>query len=401
MSFTELQHSFNEYKSTIEHYFDANNERLKQIEQKSASDPITEQKINKLNDAIDHLEGKMGEIKTAMQRPMRVGFDEKNQTLHQSRHQSVFRDYLKKGIETGLHNMETKALSAGSDPDGGYLVPKETFGRIIKTLSYQSAMRQLANCVLISSDSLDVLADKDEFGAGWVAETGQRDETDTAKLAKIRIPVHEQYAEPRITQKLLDDANINVEEWLIQKIVEKMGKVEEQGFISGDGNGCPRGILSYEDGADWGQIKRFKTGVEGGFNDDHPADILYETLYGLESGYLQGASWLMSRSTLARIRKMKDNEGHYLWQPSMIQGEPATLLGYSIYMSDSMPTIANNAMPIAFGNFKEAYTIVDRFNVRILRDPFTAKPYVKFYTTKRVGGDVMNFKAIKLIQTSA
>lgn len=394
MSYTELHHSFNEYKSTIERYFDANNERLKQIERKSVSDPLTDQKINKLNDAIDHLEGKMGEIKTAMQRPMRMGFEVKNQTPHEE----AFMNYLKKGIDAGL---ETKALSVGSEPDGGYLVPRETFGRIIKTLSHQSAMRQLANCVMVSSDSLDLLADKDEFGAGWVAETAQRDETDTAKLAKIRIPVHEQYAEPRITQKLLDDANINVEEWLIQKIVEKMGKVEENSFIHGDGNGCPRGILSYEDGADWGQIKRFKTGVDGGFNDDHAADILYEALYGLESGYLQGASWLLSRSTLARIRKMKDNEGHYLWQPSMIQGEPSTLLGHPIHMSDAMPNIANDALPIAFGNFKEAYTIVDRFNVRILRDPFTAKPYVKFYTTKRVGGDVTNFKALKLIQTSA
>ncbi|MDP1974965.1 MAG: phage major capsid protein [Alphaproteobacteria bacterium] len=394
MSYTELQLSFNDYKSTIERYFDANNERLKQIERKSVSDPLTDQKINKLNDAIDSLEGKMGEIKTAMQRPMRMGFDAKNQTPHEA----TFMNYLKKGIDTGL---ETKALSVGSEPDGGYLVPRETFGRIIKTLSHQSAMRKLANCVTVSSDSLDLLADKDEFGAGWVAETAQRDETDTAKLAKIRIPVHEQYAEPRITQKLLDDANINVEEWLIQKIVEKMGKVEEQSFIRGDGNGCPRGILSYEDGMDWGQIKRFKTGVDGGFNDDHAADILYEALYGLESGYLQGASWLLSRSTLARIRKMKDNEGHYLWQPSMVQGEPSTLLGHPIHMSDAMPNIANDALPIAFGNFKEAYTIVDRFNVRILRDPFTAKPYVKFYTTKRVGGDVTNFKAIKLIQTSA
>lgn len=396
MSVTELKNAFQEYRSTVESYFEANNERLQQIEKKT-EDPLTSQKLGKIDQAIGQLEGKMAEIKTALQRPLRESYS----TNAQSQHQMAFMNYLKKGIESDLSAIETKALSVGSEPDGGYLVPKETFSKIIATLRSQSVMRQIATTLSIGTDALDLLADKEEFGAGWVAEAADRVETDTAKLVKIRIPIHEQYAEPRITQKLLDDASINVEEWLIQKIVEKMGRIEEISFISGDGKGCPKGILSYEGGQDWGQIERFKTGREAKFHDDNPADVLHQIVYAIETGYLEHASWLMSRNTLAEVRKLKDNEGHYLWQPSLMQGQPSTLLGHKVHLSDAMPNISNDSLSMAFANFKEAYTIVDRNNLRVLRDPFTAKPYVKFYATKRVGGDVTNFKAIKLIQFSA
>jgi HK97 family phage major capsid protein len=211
------------------------------------------------------------------------------------------------------------------------------------------------------------------------------------------------YAEPRITQKLLDDSMVNVEAWLADKVSTKFARKENAAFVNGDGVGKPRGFLTYASGTTLpGTIEQRNTGVSGGFaTGSAAADILISTIYGLKQGYRSGSNWFMPRSATAEVRKLKASDGSYLWQPGIMAGQPATLLGYSVIEFEDMPDIAADSLSIAFGDMNEAYQIVDRVGVRVLRDPYTAKPYIKFYTTKRVGGDVLNFEAIKLISFSA
>lgn len=397
MSLTDLKSTFHTYKETVESFIKANDERLHALEKKSAGKSDLDEKVNRMNTDLTALEEKLGSIHTALRRPAAEGIKSSATTAHQK----AFQNYVRSGIEGDLIEVGQKSLSVGSEPDGGYLAPVETSSRMIKTLEEFSPLRKLANVMTIGSDAVDMMVDRDSFGAGWVAETAARQETDTAKFAKVRIPVYEQYAEPRITQKLLDDANIDIETWMLDKIASKMACDESTAFVKGDGQGRPKGFLSYATGKNWGELEAFKTGNDGAFSDTKPGDVLLDTVYSLKSAYLHHAAWVMSRSTLALIRKIRSKDGQYLWQPSLDAAQPSTLLGYPVHTLDDMPTVDKDSLSIAFGNFKEGYTIVDRQGLRILRDPYTAKPYVKFYTTKRVGGDVTNFEALKLIQFSA
>lgn len=317
----------------------------------------------------------------------------------------AFTSYLTKGDSTELNTLETKSLSAGSEANGGYFIPEEIGGHIRKRLSDYSVMRRISNILYISTQSLDLLVDKKDPGAGWVAETGNRDETDTPELAKIKIPVHEIYARPRATQKLLEDAQINVEDWLVSRVVTRMAQMENNAFIHGDGNGKPKGFLAYEtvekSAFQWGKLEHIKTGSTAGFTGDS-ADILIDLTGSLKTEYLPGATWLMSRSAYMAVQKLKDKNGNYIWQPSLQENSRSTLLGYPVEISEDMPELSekNPAKAIAFGNFKAGYQIVDRRATEVLRDPYTSKPYVEFYTTRRVGGDVIDFDAIKILNFS-
>jgi HK97 family phage major capsid protein len=221
-------------------------------------------------------------------------------------------------------------------------------------------------------------------------------------LAKIRIPVHEIYAKSRATQKLLDDAKIDVESWLASKVATAMLVKENHAFINGDGNGKPRGLLSYPtvagDDVEWGKLEHVLSGEDGAFID---GDVLIDVSSRLKPGYLDGAVWLMSRTAQMAVRKLKDKvTGSYLWQPALLSGAPNTLLGHPVVVADDMPAFAKGSLSVAFGNFQHAYQIVDHSGMHVLRDPYSAKPYVEFYTTRRVGGDVVNFEAVKLIKFS-
>lgn len=310
-------------------------------------------------------------------------------------------------VRQGVSPLHQKSMTTSTDTSGGYLIPGEVSDKIIETLERLSVIRSLAHVEHISTSSLDILQDRNEPGAGWVGEEDERRETDTPDLAKINIPVHEIYAKPRCTQKLLDDAEINVEEWLIQKIADKMAHLETQAFINGDGNNKPKGFMTYEfassDDWTWGKIEQFKTGVNGGFVEKTPADVLIDTMQSLKPSYLNEAVWFMSRSTLAALRKLKNGFDDYLLQSGTALRAPSTLLGYPVVICDDMPTFVPGAVSnaIVFGNFKEAYHIVDRSDIHVLRDPYSAKPYVEFYTTKRVGGDVVNFEALKVVSFMA
>jgi len=299
---------------------------------------------------------------------------------------------------------ERKALSAGSDPDGGYLLPTPTVGRIVSKVYEQSVMRQIANVQPISTDALEGVVDNGDAGAGWVSETGTRSETTTPQVGKWRIEAHEMYAEPRVTQKLLDDAAVDVEMWLAGKIADKFARVEGTAFWSGTGVGQPRGLATYttaatgDDSRTWGQFEHVKSGVNGDFHTTK-ADPLQDILGAMRDQYLAAAIFVMRREVRTKLRKLKEaTSDRYLWEPSLQAGQPDRLLGYPVRIDQYMPALTTDSLSLAFGDFAEAYTIVDRLGIRTLRDPYTAKPYVKFYSTRRVGGGAVNFEAVKFLK---
>ena len=392
----ELGCAFEEFKSTYD-------ERLSSLEKTGKADSLIEQKLSRLNAEVDRKYENLNKLQLAFKRPA-LGDTEGSLSFSEQERKSAFFHYVRKGDETKLFQLEAKALSSGSGADGGYLIPQVVSDRIGRELANLSPIRELASVMTISSSSVDLLIDKEKAEVGWAAETQQRDESTSPKLAKIQIPVHELYAKPRATQKLLDDSRVNVEEWLANRISTKMAQVENKAFLEGDGDNKPKGFMNYatvERGAlEWGKIEHLQTGVNGAFAQENPGDILIETIHAMKPEYQKDAVWLMSRSAHAAVRKLKDRNGLYLWLPGLGAESTPTLLGYKVVIVEDMPPLTPDrpSNAIVFANLKEGYQIVDRAGIHILRDPFSAKPYVEFYTTKRVGGDVMNFDAFKIIK---
>lgn len=398
----DIQKTFEDLSRTFEEFKKVNEERLTSLENKGFVDADLHQKLEHLQSHLDQAEQRVKQMEAQNHRP-HLEVSEPFCT-----HSRAFMDYIRKGLDTPLHDYEQKSLATTSDRDGGYLVPSGLHDRLYATLQTASIMRSIAHVREISSSALEMLIDKDSADVGWVAETDERRETKTPELAKIRIPVHEMYARPRATQKLLDDASLNVEEWLSQKIAQKMAMLENTAFILGDGNNKPKGFLTYETVGvarwEWGKLEEVKTGVDGGFIADKSPDALLNLFYSLKPSYLPGATWLMSRATQGALRMLKDPGSHqYLWQPPLAGFPSPTLLGYPVNMCDDMPNLVPKtaSKAVVFGNFKEGYQIVDRTGIRVLRDPYSAKPYVEFYTTHRVGGDVLNFEALKVLNFAA
>lgn len=413
----------------FEAFRDTNDRRLKEIEQRGAADPLTEMKVNRLNgeisraiDAADAAKKRVDLLETALSRaPSSKGggdWQEAEAFMLERKHmldsgfgidayrqyRQALRHYIRRN-NAGAGVEEVKALSAGSDPDGGYAVTPDMSGRIAQLVRETSPMRQAANVVTIGTDALEGIHDLNEATSGWVGETEARGETAAPRIGEYRIPVHEQYAEPRATQKLLDDAMFNAEEWLAGKIAERLSRMENESFVNGNGVRKPRGFLTYAAGAPsasaFSVIEQVPTGKSADFADTDPGDALISLVYALKSAYREKAVFMMKRGTLAEVRKLKDGDGNYLWQPDFQLRQGGTLLGFDVVEAEDMPAIAAGSLSIAFGDFSAGYQIVDRQGLRILRDSFTAKPYVKFYATKRVGGDVVNFEAIKLLKFAA
>ncbi|SFB74236.1 phage major capsid protein, HK97 family [Polaromonas sp. OV174] len=305
-----------------------------------------------------------------------------------------------------LSSDEQKAMSAGSDPDGGYLLPPSTVGRMVSKVYEQSTMRQLANVQTISTDKLEGIVDNGEADAGWVSELGDRNDTNTPQVGKYEIGAHEMYAQPKASQKILDDAATDVEGWLAGKVADKFARVEGAGFTTGDGVGKPRGLFAYptaatgDDTRAWGTFEHVVTGASGTFHTNK-ADPLQDMIGAFKDRYLQNATWLMRREARTAVRKMKEaTSDRYLWEPSLQAGQPDRLLGYPARVDQYVPAMGAGSLSLAFGDIREAYTIVDRMGIRTLRDPYTAKPYVKFYSTKRTGGGAVNFEAVKFLKFS-
>lgn len=385
--FTELNQAFAEFKRQ-------NDQRLKDIETKGHTSADREQKIDQLNSTISTLEAEIKSIQTAMNRSGQNGGQGSGEAEEKAaKHSQMLQSYLRKGIESA----ELKAMSVDSDQDGGFLVTPQMSSEIVKKVYESSPIRQLASVQTISTDALEILQDLDEVATGWVGEVQPRGETGTPLLKKISIPVHELFAQPKATQKLLDDASVNVEAWLAGKVAEKFGRDEATAFVKGDGVAKPKGFLSYDAGTGFGQVEQKETVSAGTIN----ADDLIALSYTLKSEYKNNAVWLAKRLTIETFRKFKDNQGQYLWQPGLNGGTQSTLLGHNLFEAEDMASIGNNSLSVAFGDFRQGYQIVDRIGIRTIRDIYTAKPYVLFYTTKRVGGGVKNFEAIKLLKVKS
>ena len=428
MEIKDIKDGMDAIKSAFEQFKQANDERISAIE-KGAPDPLIEEKVAKLDEAMDAKQAALDEriksIETLSARRISTGaggenLDEKalkwaimNAKARgiaqpeqftdgdMKSYRDAFTAYMRKG--THAEELHSKALSVGVDPDGGYVVEPDTSGRIVQKIFETSPMRQVAAVQTIGTDALEGLFDLDEASANWVGETGARPATDTPDLARWRIPVHELYAFPQATQKVLDDAMINLEAWLGGKVADKFARTENAAFVNGNGVGKPRGFLTYADGTTLpGTIQQFDTGVNGAFaSSPNGGDILLDAIYGMKQQYRSGASWHMNRSVVGVVRKLKNSDGDYLWAPGIAVGQTANLLGFPILEFDDMPDLATGSLSVAFANMSEGYQIVDRQGIRVLRDPYSNKPYVGFYSVKRTGGDVVNFEAIKLVAFKA
>ncbi|TRW96866.1 phage major capsid protein [Paracoccus sp. M683] len=316
-------------------------------------------------------------------------------------HQKAFNAYLRRGDDDGLRGLviEEKGLTVASD--GGFLAAPVVAETVQNVLRSGASLRKLANVVTVESGSYEVLVDKGDLSAGWATEANAT-ETGTSGIERISIPVHELSAMPKASQRLLDDAAFDVEAWLAERIADKFARAEAGAFINGDGIDKPRGILSYptaETGSEAeGQIGFVASGSMGGFDPASPADALIDLVYALGAEYRANASFVMNSKTAGVVRKMKDVDGRFLWTDSIAAGQPAQLLGYPVLISEDMPDMDIDSLSVAFGDFHAAYTVVERPDLRVLRDPFSAKPHVLFYATKRVGGGVTDFRAVKLMK---
>lgn len=326
-------------------------------------------------------------------------------------HRKAFAGYFRKGDigagDTALEKLAVKAaLTSTSDPDGGYTVPETVETAIDRLLENMGAIRSLASVINISTPTYKKLVTTTGLTGAWVGEEQARPTTDNPKLSQIEINAMEMYANPAATQTLLDDSAVDIEAWLAEEVAMEFAEMESDAFINGNGVNKPRGILSYTPVANaswtWGKIGFVVSGVAAALSDssNNGVDAMINLIYSLRRGYRQNGAFVMNDLTLAAARKLKNTNGEYLWQPSTQLGVPSQLLGYPVETDDYLTDIGANAFPIWFGDWQRGYQIVDRVGIRVLRDPYTNKPYVNFYTTKRVGGGIKNFQALKALKIS-
>lgn len=322
-------------------------------------------------------------------------------------HRKAFNAYLRTGDDDGLRGLvlEGKALNASVAADGGYLVDPQTADTIRSMLVSTASVRAIAQVVQVEAASFDVLIDRSEVGTGWATETASATETGTPQLERVSIALHELSAMPKASQRLLDDSAFDVEGWLAGKIATRFLRAESAAFVSGDGVDKPRGFLTVPKVANgawsWGSLGYVPSGAASDFAATNPADCIITLVYALGAEYRANASFVMNSKTAGAVRKMKDADGRFLWSDGLAAAEPARLMGYPVLICEDMPDIAAGAHAIAFGDFRAGYTIAERPDLRILRDPFSAKPHVLFYASKRVGGDVTDYAAIKLLKFAA
>ena len=316
-------------------------------------------------------------------------------------HRKAMGDYLRTGDDAGLRGIELdgKSMNTQVNADGGYLVDPVTSESVARLMNGTASLRNIATVVTVEAAAYDVLVDHTEMGAGWASETGAMAETSTPQIDRVSIPLHELSAQPKTSQRLLDDSAFDIEDWLARRIAQKFARTEATAFIDGDGIDKPTGLLTHpvvaDDSWSWGNLGYVTTGVSGDLNDGDP---IVDVVYALGAEYRANATFVMNSKTTALVRKLKDADGRFLWTDGLAAGEPARLMGYPVLVSEDMPDVAANSYSIAFGDFRAGYTIAERPDLRVLRDPFSAKPHVLFYAAKRVGGDVTDFAAIKLVK---
>lgn len=428
----EVTKSFEDLNKGFEAFKEANDERFAELDKKGTSDPILDEKIAKIEADMGKSQEVLTKLELALKRQSRVVTDRDGNEIdleakaksfgaraervtgnsakgfgseQLAEYKAAFERLARKQFNTDfLTDVERKALSVGTDSAGGYLVHPDLSGRMVKKVYETSAMRAYASQQTISTDSLEGHYDNDEVGGGWVAELETRSETTTPSIGRWAITAHELSAMPKASQKLLDDAEWNIDSWLSAKISEKFARLENSAFVVGDGVDKPHGFLDYADGTNLtNSITRYQTGANG---DYAPApdggDVLLDVLYGLKAQHRANATYFMNTLTLAVTRKLKDSNGAYLWAPGIAAGQPSTLNGYPVAVFEDMPDYSGTgALGVAVGDMRAAYQIVDRAGIRMLRDPYSSKPNVLFYATKRTGGDMINGEALKIVEFSA
>jgi HK97 family phage major capsid protein len=390
----ELMRAFDEFK-------EANDQRFSE---KRSVDVLLEEKIERLDSVIAAQTQRLEAIELKQARPA-IGSEPRpaepaNQPAIE--HKAAFDAYVRGGDTANLRALEQKALSAGSNPDGGFLVPPEIETKIGERLFNISPIRSLASLRTISSNIYKKPMMATGAVAGWVGETDARTQTTTPTLDELSFPAMELYAMPAATTLLLEDSAVDIDEWLAQEVDRVFAAQEGAAFVTGDGNNKPKGFVSYNTVANsswtWGNIGYVASGVAGAFPSTAPSDVLVDLIFALKAGYRQNAAFVMNRKTQSLIRKFKDTTNNYIWQPPASPSGRASLMNFPVHDVEDMPDIAANSLSVAFGDFQRGYLIVDRAGVTVLRDPYSAKPYVLFYTTKRVGGGVQDYDAIKLLK---
>jgi len=387
----DLQKKFDEFR-------EKNDKRIDAVEQEKG----------KLAGEVETLNGKLTELdqlKSALEDELkeikRPGGGTGSKAS--AEHKSAFMQFVRKGHEDGLRELEQKALQTGVDADGGYAVPEELDRTLLDILKDQVVMRQEANIITVGTSDYKKLVNLHGAASGWVGEPDERPATNTPKLAQIVPFMGEIYGNPQATQTMLDDGFFNVEEWINSELALEFAEQEEVAFTTGNGTLKPKGFLAYPSALTddktraFGTLQHILSGSAGGVT----ADAIIKLVYTLRKVHRTGAKFMMNNNSLFQVRILKDSEGNYLWRPGLELDQPSTLAGYGVAENEQMPDVAADAKAIAFGNFKRGYTIVDRIGTRILRDPYTNKPYVGFYTTKRTGGMLADSQAIKLMQIGA
>ena len=386
----------------FEAFKETNDQRIAEIERRGSADVVTTEKLARIEEHLDTTKRVTDALILKSSRPPLGGnvYEPANVLAHKS----AFDTYVRKGETARLLSLEQKALSVGSGQDGGYLVPAETEAAVNRSLKAISPIRAIAGIRQVSGSVYSRPFATLGADAGWVGEAAARPQTNTPVLANLQFPTMELYAMPAATSALLDDSIVNIDEWLAEEVRLSFADQEGKAFVNGDGINKPKGFLAYTTVANaswtWGNIGYIATGVAGAFAASNPGDKLLDLIYAAKAPYRANARFVMNRTTQSAIRKMKDGQGNYLWQPATTAGEAPSLMGYSVSESEDMPDIAASSLSVAFGDFARGYLIVDRVGIRVLRDPYSAKPYVLFYTTKRVGGGVQDFDAIKFLKFS-
>lgn len=367
------------------------------------ADHLVEEKLGRLGQEMTRLQKQIEGLDVMAGRPAFGGMTTRSAAADE--HKAAFLGgYMRKGLERDVARLEEKSLNIAAPSEGGYAVPEEIDQIIEQRLRDLSPIRSIASVAHIGSANYKKLVAASGPASGWVGESDSRIETESPEFVEVAPPMGEIYANPAATQTMLDDAFFDVENWLAEELAAEFAQKEGTAFVTGNGINKPKGFLtgttSASDDAvrNFGVLQHVATGTDGGWPEIAPSDILFDLMHSLKAGYRNGARFVMNAATLNQIRKFKDADGDYLWRPGLMEGQSSTLLGFPVTEAEDMPTITGDSRSVAFGNFQRGYLITDRMGTRVLRDPYSNKPFVHFYTTRRVGGGVINSDAIKLLK---
>ncbi|WP_159981910.1 MULTISPECIES: phage major capsid protein [unclassified Novosphingobium] len=389
-----LQGAFDEFKS-------ANDERLKA----KVDDAVVTDKLSKMNETMSALEASINDHSAKLAAAQLGGTN--TPALADPEYSGLFSSYMREGAREQEERLKAAhrtgpraAMTEGTNADGGYTTPIEWDRSINERLKLINPIRAEATVQSISTSGFTKLFTDRAVGSGWVGETASRPATSTPQFTSLDFGLGEIYANAAASQRLLDDSEIDIERWLVDEIEVEFSRQEGIAFLSGDGTNKPFGLLGYVTGAaaaarhPWGAIEVVNSGAAAAFTTDGVID----TVYKLPAAYEPNAKFFLNRSSLGGVRKLKDGQGNYIWQPTFVAGQPSTLAGRPVVDVPDMPNLGAGAVAALFGDMRETYLVIDRIGVRVLRDPYTNKPFICFYVTKRVGGGVKNPDAMKAIK---